>query len=311
MMKYIATRLATAVPVLIGISILAFVLGVLSPGDPAELALNQSGLEMPTAEQIAAMREELGLNRPLPLQYLDWLRGVLCGNLGNSCISGRSIAQEIALRLPVTIKLAVLSLAAAGLGGIFCGVLCAVYEDSRLDNVLKNASNVMLSVPSFWLALVLILIFCEKLRLLPTSGSSDFRHFILPAAVLSFVTLGTVCRFMRGMMLAEFSKQYFTVARVRGLSRWKLIFVYALPNAVIPVLALLGNYFAGVLGGSVIVENIFALPGIGSMALEAIRFRDYPVLQAYVLISGWTLVMVTACVDILIACLNPKVKLGG
>lgn len=310
MLKYVFIRLLSAVPILLGISILAFALGVLSPGDPAEFALNQNGFDMPTAEQIANMRQELGLNRSLLTQYFDWLANVLQGNLGTSYIHGRNIAEEIMHRLPITMLLACLSLLVAGIGGIGLGTLCAIYQDSWLDNTVKNISNVMLSIPGFWLALVLILLFSEKLRLLPTSGSASLVHFILPAIVLSFATMGTVCRFMRGVLLAEFGKQYFLVARVRGLSKFKQIFVYALPNAIIPVLALLGNYFAGVLGGSVIVENIFAIPGISSMALEAIRFRDYPVLQAYVLISGWILVFVTIAVDILICYLNPKVKLG-
>ena len=310
MCRYVFTRLMTAVPVLIGISILAFLLGVLSPGDPAEIALNQNGLDMPSAEQIAVMREELGLNRSLISQYIDWICNVLQGNLGSSYINGRDIATELFHRLPVTLELALLSFLFAGIGGIGMGVLCAVHQDSYLDNLMKNLSNVMLSVPSFWLALVLILIFCERLQLLPTNGSDTVVHFILPAIVLSFATMGTVCRLMRGMMLSEFSKQYFIVAGVRGIEKTKLVLKYALPNAIIPVIALLGNYFASVLGGSVIVENIFAIPGIGTMAMEAIRFRDYPVLQAYVLVSGWILVIVTILVDILISYLNPKVKLG-
>jgi len=311
MVKYIFTRIIAAIPVLVGISLLAFILGVLSPGDPAEFALNQNGLDMPTAEQIAAMREELGMNRPLLQQYSDWLLQVLQGNFGTSYINGRDILREILLRLPVTLKLACLSLVLAGVGGVGLGVFCAAHQDSWLDNFLKNLTNAMLSVPSFWLALVMILIFSEKLRILPTSGSETWLHYIMPAFVLSFATMGTVCRFMRGLMLNEFSKQYYTVAGVRGIDKLKLIWIYAVPNASIPVLAMLGNYFASVLGGSVIVENIFAIPGISSMALEAIRFRDYPVLQAYVLLSGWILVVVVLVVDILIAYLNPKIKLGA
>lgn len=310
MFRYILKRLITAVPVLIGISILAFVLGVLSPGDPAEIVLDQNGLDMPSAEQIEAMREELGLNRALPVQYWHWFMGVLQGNLGTSYISSRDILQELCTRLPVTFILAVLSLALAGVGGIGLGVICAVRQDSWLDNLLKNIANVMLSVPGFWLALVFILLFSERLQILPTSGSESMLHFIMPALVLSASTMAMVCRLVRGVMLNEFSKQYFLIARVRGLSQWKLVFLYALPNAIIPVLAMLGNYFASVLGGSVIVENIFAIPGISSMALEAIRFRDYPVLQAYVLLTGWILVVVTLAVDILIAYINPKVRLG-
>ena len=198
MISYCCKRILTAVPVLLGISLLAFILGVLSPGDPAEFVLNQDGLYAPSEEQLEAMREELGLNKPLWLRYGLWLMGVLQGDLG----------------------------------------------------------------------------------------------------------------FMRGALLTEFGRQYFLVAKVRGINKFNLLTRYALPNAIIPVIALLGNYFASVLGGSVIAESIFAIPGISSMALEAIRYRDYPVLQAYVLVSGCTLILVMVTVDLLIAYLNPKVKLG-
>ena len=231
MISYGCKRILTAVPVLLGISLLAFILGVLSPGDPAEFVLNQDGLYAPSEEQLEAMREELGLNKPLWLRYGLWLMGVLQGDLGSSYITGRDIAAEIAQRLPVTLELAALALLMAGVGGIFLGSICAVYRGSFFDNFVKNLTNVMLTR-------------------------------------------------------------------------------YALPNAIIPVIALLGNYFASVLGGSVIAESIFAIPGISSMALEAIRYRDYPVLQAYVLVSGCTLILVMVTVDLLIAYLNPKVKLG-
>ncbi|WP_293727596.1 ABC transporter permease [uncultured Phascolarctobacterium sp.] len=310
MISYCCKRILTAVPVLLGISLLAFVLGVLSPGDPAEFVLNQDGLYAPSEEQIAAMRAELGLNKPLWLRYGTWLLQVLQGDLGTSYITGRDIAAEILMRLPATMELAVLALAMAGCGGICLGIICAVYQGSPFDNFLKSLTNIMLSIPGFWLALVLILLFSENLRWLPTSGTGSFKHFLLPAFVLSCATMGTVCRFMRSALLSEFGQQYFLIARVRGLSKLKLIFNYALPNAVLPVIALLGNYFASVLGGSVIAESIFAIPGISSMALEAIRYRDYPVLQAYVLVSGWILISVTVAVDLFIAYLNPKIKLG-
>ena len=310
MISYCCKRILTAVPVLLGISLLAFILGVLSPGDPAEFVLNQDGLYAPSEEQLEAMREELGLNKPLWLRYGLWLVGILQGDLGSSYITGRDIAAEIAQRLPVTLELAVLALLMAGVGGIFLGSICAVYRGSFFDNFVKNLTNVMLSIPGFWLALILILIFSEQLRWLPTSGTGSLNYFLLPAFVLAFATMATVCRFMRGALLTEFGRQYFLVAKVRGINKFNLLTRYALPNAIIPVIALLGNYFASVLGGSVIAESIFAIPGISSMALEAIRYRDYPVLQAYVLVSGCTLILVMVTVDLLIAYLNPKVKLG-
>ena len=164
MISYCCKRILTAVPVLLGISLLAFILGVLSPGDPAEFVLNQDGLYAPSEEQLEAMREELGLNKPLWLRYGLWLMGILQGDLGSSYITGRDIAAEIVQRLPVTLELAVLALLMAGVGGIFLGSICAVYRGSFFDNFVKNLTNVMLSIPGFWLALILILIFSEQLR---------------------------------------------------------------------------------------------------------------------------------------------------
>lgn len=257
------------------------------------------------------MRREMGLDRPMWQQYLSWLAAVLHGNLGQSFINGRDIAQEIWLRLPATAAIAVTALVIAAAGGILLGTACALKHGKPLDNIIKNLTNIMLAVPGFWLSLLLILIFCETLQLLPTSGMDSWKSLVLPALALSFSTMATVCRYMRGALLEEFGRQYFLTARVRGISRIRLLLFYALPNAIVPVIAILGNYFAGVLGGSVIAESIFAIPGISSMALEAIRFRDYPVLQAYVLVTGTVLVLVTVAVDLFIAFLNPKIKLGG
>ena len=310
MIRYCIYRLATTIPVLLGISLLAFFLGILSPGDPAEFALNQNGLEEPTEEQILAMRSELGLDRPAYVRFYCWFVQVLQGNLGTSYITGRDIWDELFLRLPTTVELACFALVIAAVLGISMGVLCAIYKDSFFDKALLILTNIMLSIPSFWLSLVMILIFSELLRILPTSGSESWKHFIMPAFAVSFSTIATLCRFTRSAMLKEFGEQYFIIAKARGLSKSKLLFQYALPNAILPVIALLGNYWAGILGGSVIAESIFAIPGISNMALEAIRYRDYPVLQAYVLVTGWFLVIVTLGVDLLMAYFNPKIKVG-
>lgn len=310
MKNYFLKKIAMMIPVLLGISFIAFILGVRSPGDPAEFALAQNGLEMPTDAEIMAMREELGLNRPVWERYISWLLQVMSGDLGTSYITGRHIFHELLLLLPVTLCLAFSSLALAGIVGIGMGVVCAVNEGKLIDRAVNSLTNAMLAVPGFWLALVFILLFSETLRLLPTSGSNGWQSFVMPTLVLSSATSGMVCRFMRGMLLSEFSSQYFLVAKIRGIRKLKLLISYAVPNAIIPVIALLGNYFAGVLGGSAIVESIFALPGLGTMALEAIRFRDYPVLQAYVLVSGFTLVAVTLLVDLLIFYSNPRIKAG-
>lgn len=311
MLAYALKRIFMAVPVLVGISLLSFILGVLSPGDPAEFALNQNGLDAPTEEQIAAMRAELGLDRPAYVQYAAWMLQVLRGDFGASYINGKDILQELLLRLPVTMELAGLALLLAAAVGISLGLVCAVYRGSWLDNAVQFLTNIMLAVPGFWLALLMILLFGEILRLLPTSGGDGLQSFILPALAVAFSTMATVCRFMRSSLLKEFGQQYFIIAKARGISSVNLLLKYALPNAILPVIALLGNYLASVMGGSVIAESIFALPGISSMALEAIRYRDYPVLQAYVLLTGWLLVLITLGVDLLMFYLNPKIKTGA
>lgn len=311
MLAYALKRIFMAVPVLVGISLLSFILGVLSPGDPAEFALNQNGLDAPTEEQIAAMRVELGLDRPAYVQYAAWMLQVLRGDFGASYINGKDILQELLLRLPVTMELAALALLLAAAVGISLGLVCAVYRGSWLDNAVQFLTNIMLAVPGFWLALLMILLFGEILRLLPTSGGDSLQSFILPALAVAFSTMATVCRFMRSSLLKEFGQQYFIIAKARGISSVNLLLKYALPNAILPVIALLGNYLASVMGGSVIAESIFALPGISSMALEAIRYRDYPVLQAYVLLTGWLLVLITLGVDLLMFYLNPKIKTGA
>ena len=311
MIRYCIYRLILTVPVLVGISLLSFILGVLSPGDPAEFALNQNGLDAPTEEQIAAMRAELGLDRPAYVQYAAWMLQVLRGDFGASYINGKDILQELLLRLPVTMELAALALLLAAVVGISLGLVCTVYRGSWLDNAVQFLTNIMLAVPGFWLALLMILLFGEILRLLPTSGGDSLQSFILPALAVAFSTMATVCRFMRSSLLKEFGQQYFIIAKARGISSFNLLLKYALPNAILPVIALLGNYLASVMGGSVIAESIFALPGISSMALEAIRYRDYPVLQAYVLLTGWLLVLITLGVDLLMFYLNPKIKTGA
>ena len=311
MIRYCIYRLILTVPVLVGISLLSFILGVLSPGDPAEFALNQNGLDAPTEEQIAAKRAELGLDRPAYVQYAAWMLQVLRGDFGASYINGKDILQELLLRLPVTMELAALALLLAAVVGISLGLVCTVYRGSWLDNAVQFLTNIMLAVPGFWLALLMILLFGEILRLLPTSGGDSLQSFILPALAVAFSTMATVCRFMRSSLLKEFGQQYFIIAKARGISSFNLLLKYALPNAILPVIALLGNYLASVMGGSVIAESIFALPGISSMALEAIRYRDYPVLQAYVLLTGWLLVLITLGVDLLMFYLNPKIKTGA
>lgn len=304
-------KISSLIPVILGISLIAFMLGVISPGDPAEIALSQGGMSEARPDQIALMREEMGLNDPLPLQYISWVKNALQGDLGNSFATSEPVSAELARRLPVTLKLAGYAMLITCVGGILLGTLSASYKDSLLDNSIKGLTNIMLSIPNFWLAILMVLLFAEILRWLPTSGIGGIKYMLMPAVVLSCATTAIAARLTRSALLGEFGKQYFLAANAKGISKYRLIVRNALPNAIVPVITLLGNYFGGILGGSVVVETIFALPGVGSYAINAIAMRDYPALQGYVLLTGFLFVAVTLAVDLISLALNPRIRLGG
>lgn len=310
MKKYLIHKLISLFPVLFGISLLAFFLGIITPGNPAELALSQGGYE-PTPEQIKEMEKQIGLDAPYPEQYLRWAGRALTGDLGTSYSSHNPVGEELLRRLPVTLKLAVYSIVWTVVLGIAMGCIAAAYNEKLPDHIIGLLINVQLSFPAFWLALLMILLLAETLGWLPTSGDGGFLYMLMPSFVLSSASIATTARLMRASLLEEFGKQYCTAAMARGIGRWRLVIRNAFPNAVVPVIAMLGNSLGGMLGGSIIIESIFALPGIGSYALTAVTNRDYPALQGYVLLAGLIYVLVTLLVDILSMLLNPKVRLGG
>lgn len=311
-LKYIGRRLLMLIPVLIGISLAAFLLGRIAPGDPVDDALFRIGIEFPTEADRAAMRAELGLDRPLPEQYLRWLGDALRGDLGESYTDGRDIAQELARRLPITLKVSMAAMVSAILFGVGGGVLMAACRGTWLDTVLKALSTLLLSVPGFWLALFLITVFAEWLHLLPTSGlDRGIFSLILPAVALSAANIGSTSRFTRGNILTQMGEQYIVVANAKGISQKAVMLGHAFRNSLVPIVTLIGNYFGGILGGSTIIENIFAIPGLGSYVLSAINNRDYPVIQGYVLLTGATFVLITLAIDLLYILVNPKIRVQG
>ena len=311
-LKYIGRRLLMLIPVLIGISLAAFLLGRIAPGDPVDDALFRIGIEFPTEADRAAMRAELGLDRPLPEQYLRWLGDALRGDLGESYTDGRDIARELMRRLPITLKVSLAAMVSAILFGVGGGVLMAACRGTWVDAVLKALSTLLLSVPGFWLALFLITVFAEWLHLLPTSGlDRGIFSLILPAVALSAANVGSTSRFTRGNILAQMGEQYIVVANAKGISQKAVMLGHAFRNSLVPIVTLIGNYFGGILGGSTIIENIFAIPGLGTYVLSAINNRDYPVIQGYVLLTGATFVLITLAIDLLYIAVNPKIRLQG
>lgn len=297
------------IPVLLGITVLAFGLGRLAPGDPVEEALAHVGIRAPSLAQIEAKRAELGLDDPLVIQYRNWLNRAVHGDLGTSCFSRIKISDEIARRLPVTLKVSLVAMAFTVILGVGLGllmVLCAGGIWARCLNVL---SVFLLSVPGFWLSIFLIVLFSEVLHLLPTSGQGTFFHLLMPALVLSSAAVGTTARTLRTALLNEMGEPYAAAARSKGLSRRLVLIRHAFRSALLPVVTLLGNHLGGLLGGAAIVETVFSLRGMGRYALDAIFSRDYNVVQAYVLVTGLTFVAMSLFIDVAYILLNPRIRL--
>jgi peptide/nickel transport system permease protein len=311
MVQYAGKRLVSIIPVLIGISIIAFMLGLITPGDPAAMALGRDGVSEVTPERLLEKRQELGLDQPAIIQYVSWAKKVLCGNLGTSYVDDTLVSQEILRRLPVTLTLAGYTMLHVCIFGIFLGIGSASFANRLPDLFLKFFMNLLMAFPAFWLGIVLIIVFGENLKLLPTNGVGDIRYYILPSITLASANIAMTGRLMCSSMLEEFGKQYMLAADAKGIKRVQVLLLHAVPNALLPVITFLGSCLGGILGGSAVIETIFSLPGIGSYALNAIHARDYPVIQGYVLFSGFVYVIISLFIDLLCAWLNPKIRLGG
>lgn len=300
-------RVMKLVFVLFGISMIAFLLGIISPGDPAELALSRGGNYAPNPEQIEKMREEMGLNQLYIFQFLNWLKKTITGDLGVSFSTNERVLEMILKRISVTISLSVSAFFCALIFGISLGIIAAYNRGNFFDYVVSSLSNLSLSLPGFWIALILILVFSEHLGWLPTSGFGSFEQMIMPTFVTALPTIAMVQRLMRAAMLKEYALPYYTAGIARGIPRLYMSINQVMRNALISIIPMLGTYLGAILGGSAIVESIFAMPGLGSLAIEAIRLKDFPVIQAYVLITGTTFVLVTGLVDIIIETIYPKI----
>lgn len=309
--RYIAKRFITLIPVLLGITIFSFFLGVISPGDPAEEALASIGIEVPTTQQLEDMREQLGLNDGIAVQYTRWLSRALQGDLGTSYFTKVSIKDEFMQRIPVTLKVSLLALTMTIVFGVGMGAAMTIWKDTIPDKIMRFVSVLLLSIPGFWLAILMIIIFSEQLHWLPTSGNGGFLHMLMPAFVLASSTVGSVSRMTRSSIVSELGQPYMTAAKSKGLSARMAAAKHAFINSLLPVVTLVGNYFGGILGGTAIVETIFSLRGMGSYVLQGISSRDYPIVQAYVLYAGTIYVLVTLAIDLLYVMVNPKIRLNG
>lgn len=306
MLAYVARRLLHLIPVLLGISLLVFLLVHLVPGDPVRIMLQDAG----SPDQVARLRQQLGLDRPIYLQYVSFVTRAAQGDFGRSIHTRRPVAQEIRFRIPFTVRMAVAATMVAVVLGIVLGAIAAMHHQSPLDYGTMVIALAGVSLPSFWFGLVLILIFSLHLRWLPPTGADTFLHLILPAVTLGSGAAAIIARLTRSSMLEVLRQDYIRTARAKGVTDRRMIYRHALKNAMIPVVSIVGLQFASLLGGAVIVETVFGWPGIGRLAVDAIFNRDIPVIQAVVLVAAVIFVLVNLIVDLLYGWLDPRIRYG-
>jgi peptide/nickel transport system permease protein len=314
MLGFVSRRLLYLVPVLIAVSLLTFLVAALLPGDLAVAMLADEA----TPERVAALRSEMGLDQPLAVQYLHWLGSALIGDLGRSLRTGEKVLSAILQRLPVTLELMLFAQLIALAIGVPLGILCAVRNGSVVDRVMTVIAFGKLSVPAFMLAIVLIYLFSVRLKWLPATGYvpldedivGNLRCFVLPAVTLGFGEWPVLMRVLRSDMIATLQEDYIAMATAKGLRRWRILLVHALKPSSLTLVTVTGINIGRLIGGTVLVETIFALPGIGRLLIGAINTRDFVVLQGVVLFVATGFVMINFVVDLLYGVLDPRIRHG-
>ncbi|MBI2911331.1 MAG: ABC transporter permease [Chloroflexi bacterium] len=308
MRRYAAARLAALVPTLLAVSLLAFALAELAGGDPAREAAEQGG-QLAESGLVAELRARWGLDNPLPVRYARWLADAVRGDLGESYLSRRPVARELLEAFPATLLLALAALAVAAGAGIPLGVWAALRRDSLLDHLSRVVAVSFTAVPGFWLGLLLIALFAEALGWLPAGGFGLDTHLALPALTLGAASAATVMRLVRANVLDVIALEFVRAAHARGLAPGQVAWRHILPNALVPAVSHLGLRFGDLLAGAVVVESIFAWPGVGRVVLTAVSGRDLPVIAGFVLLSSCVFVTVNLVADLLCAALDPRIRL--
>jgi peptide/nickel transport system permease protein len=303
--RYIGQRLAGAIPVLWGVATLVFIILRLLPGDPAALMLSEAGA---SAEAIAELRAELGLDKPLVAQYGQYLLNLARGDLGTSLFAHRSVVAVIAEQLPSTIELALAAMLVASVVGAVTGVVAAVKSGTWIDSVATALAAAGVSVPIIWSGLLLIWLFSLQLGWLPATGQGGLKHLILPALVLGLTSSGSIARLVRASLLEVLDQDFIRTARAKGLRERVVLTRHALRGALIPVVTIIGLQFGFLLGGTVVTETVFSRQGIGRLLVNAILWKDLPVVQGVVLLAGLVYTVVNLSVDLAYAFLDPRIR---
>ncbi len=304
MYKYVIKRILLMIPVLLGISFVVFFLMDLTPGTPADIIMG----DLATSEAKAALNESLGWNRPFIQRFLDYIMGVFRGDFGSSYVSGLPVFEELFSRFPTTFQLALYSMILASLIGIPLGIACAVKQYSLIDSCSTIFALIFISIPTFWLGLMMIILFSVQLHWLPPNGSETLAHFIMPAITCAGTTLATLIRMTRSTMLEVIRQDYIRTAYAKGAAKGRVIVKHALQNAFIPIITIVGVNFGYMLGGAVITENVFGMSGIGNLLLSSIRSKDIPMVMGGVLIVAVMFSIVNLLLDICYAYVDPRVK---
>ena len=308
MVRYILKRLLQLVVVLLGVTFLTFMITQATPSDAAEMKYVSMGM-MPSTELLEKTREEMGLNDPVLIQYGRWLGNVLHGDLGESSKFGESVWTQMTRKLPMTLKLAGVSLIVVIAISFPLGILSAVKKNKAADYIIRFFSFFGVSMPNFWLALLLMYIFAVRLGWFKVVSTDSVQGMILPVATLTIPMISSYARQIRAALLEELNANYVIGARARGIPERRIIWGHVLPNAILPIITLLGLSVGHLLGGAAIIETIFSWQGIGNMVVEAIRVRDYPLIQGYVIWMAIIYVTVNLIVDISYRCLDPQIRL--
>ncbi|NCC64360.1 MAG: ABC transporter permease [Spirochaetia bacterium] len=304
MHRYIVRRLLMLIPVMLGVSFIVFTIMYFTPGDPAKIIL---GERAPAAE-VAALRTQMGLDAPFLVQFFNFIKNAVQGDFGRSLVTKRPVAEELFARFPATIQLAGSAVLIAVAIGIPVGIISAIKQYSVFDGVAMTLALVGVSMPNFWQGLMMIILFSVYLRWLPSSGYGTFRHLLMPAITLGTSSAALITRMTRSSMLEVVRQDYIRTARAKGLDESVVINRHALKNALIPVVTVIGLQFGYLLGGAVLTETVFSWPGVGRMMVDAIRQKDFPVVQAGVLLLALSFSLVNLLVDILYAYIDPRIK---
>lgn len=301
--RYIAYRLLLTAFVLLGVSVVVFFMVRLVPGDPAELIADQWA----TKEDIERIRKDMGLDKPVAVQYMIYMGRLLHGDLGNSVITKIPVTEEIAAKFPSTVKLAIMATIIAVVIGGLAGIISAVRPYTIFDNTAMILALLGVSTPAFWLGLMFMLFFSVKLGWFPAIGAATPKHLVLPSTTLALVTAGVIARQSRSSMLQTLQDDYIVTARSKGLSERVIVYRHALRNALIPVVTIVGLQFGHLLGGAVLVESVFGWPGMGRLLVDAIFTRDYPIIQGAVLMFAVTFAVVNLGVDLVYGLIDPRI----